>query len=262
MNTQEDSTGRPLADAKWLENHHLAKLNERTAFVKRISEYNPKKIVDLGCATGLWLDLLNDFVSNECEFIGIDSDPESLSIALERSKSWNRKSSFLNLDLEKDVEQIPSADIILAFNIFPYIQNLNEFINIIHSKNPKGTLAIRQYDGASIRFGPMATSNRQKFESDLRIATENSKKFSHYDMDRTFNAIYKSNYSSKSIEFELFERKSPFPKEFVPYYNGTLEWTIQHISDSSAEYLKKWIEDDTLLHCRYFFEVDLVAILS
>ena len=70
----------------------------------------------------------------------------------------------------------------------------------------------------------MATSNRQKFESDLRIATENSKKFSHYDMDRTFNAIYKSNYSSKSIGFELFERKSPFPKEFVPYYNGTLEY--------------------------------------
>lgn len=262
MNTQENSTGKPLADEEWLENHHLAKLNERTAFAERISKYPAKKIVDLGCATGLWLDLLNDFFPSECEFIGIDSDPKSLSIALEKSKSWKRKSSFLNLDLEKDVAQIPIADITLAFNIFPYIKDLNKFINIMHSKNPTGILAIRQYDGASIRFGPMATSNRQKFESDLRIATENSKKFSHYDMDRTFNAINKSNYSSKNIGFELFERKSPFPKEFIPYYNGTLEWTIQHVSDSSAEYLEKWIKDDILLNNRYFFEVDLVAILS
>ena len=31
MISQENS-GRPLADAKWLENHHRAKLPERTAF--------------------------------------------------------------------------------------------------------------------------------------------------------------------------------------------------------------------------------------
>lgn len=262
MITQENSTGRPLADPQWLENHHYAKLAERTAFAKRILKYKPKKIIDLGCATGLWLDLLNNIIPKECDFIGIDSDNESLQIAIERSKSWNRKSSFFNFDLEKDIEKIPSADIILAFNIFPYIKNIDEFINKIYSKNPNGTLAIRQYDGAAIRFGPMLTSDRQRLESDLRISMENSKKFSHYDMDRMFNAIYNSNYTSKSVEFELFERKSPFPKEFIPYYKGTLEWTMQHISDMSAHHLKKWIDSDSLLNRRYFFEVDLVAILS
>ena len=59
MISQENSTGRPLADAKWLENHHRAKLPERTAFAKKLAKLNPKNIVDLGCATGLWLELLD-----------------------------------------------------------------------------------------------------------------------------------------------------------------------------------------------------------
>lgn len=34
MISRENSTGKPLADAIWLENHHKAKLPERTAFAK------------------------------------------------------------------------------------------------------------------------------------------------------------------------------------------------------------------------------------
>ena len=73
-----------------------------------------KLIVDLGCATGLWLELLNGIMPLDCEFIGIDSDIQSLEIANSRSKSWSRKTAFLRLDIEKDVTSIPSADMILA----------------------------------------------------------------------------------------------------------------------------------------------------
>lgn len=41
---------------------------------------------------------------------------------------------FLKLDIEKEVDQIPSADLILAFNIFPYIDNLDLFIKSIFVK--------------------------------------------------------------------------------------------------------------------------------
>lgn len=34
MVSQENSTGKPLADANWLEIHHRAKLPERIAFTK------------------------------------------------------------------------------------------------------------------------------------------------------------------------------------------------------------------------------------
>lgn len=262
MNSQENSTGRPLADAIWLENHHRAKLPERTAFAKRLAELNPKKIVDLGCATGLWLELMNSVLPIDCEFIGIDSDEEALSLSAQRSKSWNRKVTLLHLDLEKDVLKIPSSDLILAFNIFPYIDNLDSFIESLRMRSPQGVLAVRQYDGASIRFGPMETSIRQKMELDLRIATENSQKFHHYDMDRTFTALQNSNYHKREYNFELFERVSPFDSNFIPYYLGTLNWTCQHLSETSAENLRKWIKEDSLMSNCYFYEVDLVALLS
>lgn len=41
MLSRENSTGRPLADAIWLENHHKAKLPERTAFARRLAELHP-----------------------------------------------------------------------------------------------------------------------------------------------------------------------------------------------------------------------------
>ena len=201
MITEENSIGKPLANATWLEKHHNAKIPERTKFAQRLIELHPHKIVDLGCASGLWLALLNEIFPNECEFIGIDNDEQSLSIAKERSKLWNRNVSFLKLDIEKEVDQIPSADLILAFNIFPYIDNLDLFIKSIFCKNKQGTLAIRQYDGASIRFGPMPTNERQQIESDLRVALENNTNFRHYDMDRVYTAIHSSPYQNKTIEF-------------------------------------------------------------
>ena len=262
MISRENSTGKPLADAIWLENHHKAKLPERTDFVKRLAKLNPKSILDLGCASGLWLELLNKILPKECAFIGIDSDEEALYMAKERSCSWDRKVTFLHINLEQDIAQIPTSDLTLAFNIFPYIQDLDAFIEAIYLKNPNGILAVRQYDGASIRFGPMSTSERQSMEADLRIATETSNKFRHYDLDRTFVALQNSNYTQKHYEFELFERSSPFPKDFIPYYKDTLEWTCQHISECSAQKLRNWMNEDSLMKNRYFYEVDLIALLS
>lgn len=262
MYSEENASGRPLADSSWLENHHRAKINERNAFAKRLAELHPKKIVDLGCATGLWLELLNNILPNDCEFIGIDSDEEAIIKAVDRSKSWARKVSFLQLDIEEDVDSIPSGDITLAFNIFSYIENIDKFLNALAARTPRGILAVRQYDGASIRFGPMPTSIRQKIEQDLHIATGYSQKFRHYDLDRTFTALQNSPYETCNYNFELFQRISPFEQDFIPYYTGTMLWTIEHISESSAQYLIKWMNDDINIKERYFFEVDLVALLS
>lgn len=262
MVSQDNSTGKPLAGADWLDAHHRAKLPERTAFAEKLAALSPRSVVDLGCATGLWFELLNRYLPDECEFIGIDCDKASLDKAIERSNSWNRKISFLQMDLEKDASQIPSADLTLAFNVFPYIENLDSFINTLSLRLPRGTLAVRQYDGASIRFGPMKTSDRQEMESNLRVATESSRKFSHYDMDRTFNSLRNSAYDHCEYGFELFERTSPFSDDFIPYYQETMDWTCQHLSEVSADRFNRWMNDDTNLQNRYFYEVDLVAILS
>lgn len=262
MNKQENSSGKPLANSDWLKNHHLAKLSERTAFAKKLVNLHPKRIVDLGCATGLWLDLLNQLMPIECEFIGIDSDEESLKIAEKRSKNWERNNSFIQLDIEKDTTLIPPSDLTLAFNVFPYIQNLDRFLYILSSRIPQGVLAVRQYDGAAIRFGPMETAVRQKIEIDLRVATESSQKFHHYDLDRVFVALHNSLYKHSEFNFELFERTSPFSKDFIPYYNQMLDWTSHNISEISSKLLEEWLSNNDVSISRYFYEVDLVALLS
>ena len=258
---QDNSSGKPLAASNWLEDHHLAKLNERTDFAKKLIEFKPKSIVDLGCATGLWLELLNQYLPTDCEFIGIDSDEESLKIASNKSKSWKRKTTYLKLDIEKESNLIPPADITLAFNIFPYIEKIDDFINTLAKRRPKGILAVRQYDGASIRFGPMPTDVRQTIESDLRVSTETSSRFKHYDLDRTFIALKKSNYKKCEYDFELFHRITPFEQSFIPYYTNMITWTSEHVSENSSMLLKKWLNDENVSN-RYFFEVDLVALLS
>lgn len=260
MPSYENSTGKPLADTNWLEIHNRAKLPERTAFAKKLSTLKPNRIVDLGCASGLWLEIFNKYLPEECEFIGIDSDEESLNLAAKRSKTWKRKTSFLQLDLEKDALQIPPSDLTLAFNIFPYITDLDSFIKTLSLRVPRGALAIRQYDGASIRFGPMPTAERQKIEIDLRVAVEKSQKFRHYDLDRTFSALRSSNYTQGNYGFELFTRISPFTEDFIPYYRETLRWTCQNLSNNTAKYFHEWMNEDSLN--RYFYEVDLVALLS
>lgn len=263
MNSQENASGRPLADSKWLENHHIAKLPERKAFANKVSACTPKSIVDLGCATGLWLDLFDKTVSDDCIFIGIDSDNQALDLATERSKKWSRSSSFLCMDIERDADKIPAADLTLAFNIFPYIRDIDTFIETLSKRQPKGILAVRQYDGASIRFGPMPTNQRQSFETSLRVATESSSRFNHYDMDRTFTALHRANYNSFEYDFELFKRFSPFKDDFIPYYRDMLLWTCDHVSEDSSAFLHNWInEDPDYLKSRYFYEVDLVAVLS
>ncbi len=258
----DNSTGKPLAGNNWLKIHHEAKLPERTNFAKQLAKLQPKKIVDLGCASGLWLEILNDMLPPNCEFIGIDSDPNSLKVAQTKSEQWSRKTTFLNLDIEKDAKLIPSADLTLAFNIFPYIENLDGFIKILSDREHRGVLVIRQYDGASIRFGPMETIMRQQIEFDLRTCVEKSQRFRHYDLDRTFSALKNTSYSNCEYWFELFARTTPFDKSFIPYYSETLEWTCQNISTHSEKFLRKWIAQDLNLEHKYFYEVDLVALLS
>jgi SAM-dependent methyltransferase len=258
----ENALGKPLADVTWLEAHHRAKLPERTAFARRLAALRPRRIVDLGCAGGHWLGLLNEVLPPECEFVGVDGDEAALGLASQRAQHWQRPVSFVNLELETDVPDIPAADLTLAFNVFSYIQDLGSFLSSLAGRQPAGVLAVRQYDGASIRFGPMPTIDRQQLESTLRASTSRSARFNHYDLDRAFDLLHRSPYKQGTYEFELFVRVSPFPDEFLDYYRQTLEWTRDLLSAVSTEKLDAWIRRGDEVPYRYFLEVDLVAMLS
>lgn len=264
MTKWHNKSGKPLSSLEWLKIHHSAKLPERKLFVQSlIYNINPKRIIDLGCASGLWLDIFNEFLSKDCEFIGIDINKDSIVEAKKLSKKWDRKVSFLNIDIVNDSNLIPEGDLFLAFNLFCYIEDASSFINIINSKiNNDGCFVIRQYDGATMRFGPMPYEDRNYIEDSLFNAVGDSKQFKHYDIDRIYNELINSSFDNKQIFFETFEKHSPFSDDFHQYYKGTIEWTINYINDTESKTLQQWYSNYHNQLGYYFLENYLVSVLS
>lgn len=93
MNTWRNVTGKQLSSIDWLVTHHKAKLTERMNFVSKNISKSDKTIVDIGCGPALWLDLIDKIASDDCTFIGIDSDEDTIKYA----KKW------LNHGIEKNI---------------------------------------------------------------------------------------------------------------------------------------------------------------
>lgn len=261
-----NETGKPLSSWQWLKAHHTAKLVERKEFAKTIVSSSPGTIVDLGCGPGLWLELFDEVSDSNCKLIGIDSDENAINRARELSSNWSNQSDFFELDIVSDSSSLPKADIFLAFNIFPFLDEPATFINSLKDKlNPGGKIVIRQYDGATMRFGPMNHATRLEMDSSLYASIGCSDLFHHYDLDRMFEIIHKTEFQNIKTDFELFYRNSPYPEAFLEYYNNTIDWTAAHISEHAADKLETWRSiylQEGCTKSSYFVEVDLVAILS
>ncbi len=263
MSAWRNTSGRPLSTNEWLQTHHNAKLPERTRFAKTIASKNPKRIVDLGCGPAIWLDLLDKYLPNDCEFFGIDSDSSSLVVAREKAQDWGRQSTFIALNIDQQPEQIPQADLYLAFNIFPYIKNTALLLETLSKKlPPDGLVFVRQYDGGMLRIGPLPQVNRSEINNALQSATIKSEQFKHYDMDRVFEIISRSPLFSASISFETYSRIAPFDEPTERYIRGTIEWEKSLVSENARKILENWEQNQLGLAPAYFIGIDLVAELS
>lgn len=258
-----NASGRPLSGEAWLAAHHRAKLRERSAFARRLAALSPTRIIDLGCATGLWLELLNDLVHPACSFVGVDSDSDAVSVARERAAGWSRRREFVVGDIEFDDFDMEPGDLVLAFNVFPYVVDPRRFLDrLVRLTTADGAVAVRQYDGSLLRMGPMESGTRVLIDASLRSSVEPSDQFKHYDLDRVLAAVRGSAFERVELEFELFERFMPFPDDFLEYFEGTLDWMESLVSDTAREELKRWRSQQAEAGAGYFVEVDLVALLS
>lgn len=255
-----NESGMFCSSAEWLEAHHRAKLPERRAFAEHLANQRPKRLVDLGCGVGLWLELLNDLLPNDCEFIGIDVDDHVLDQAAARAQDWGRSTVFKRVDLNREIDSIPAADTTLAFNVFSFVDDPAKLVESIAMKG--SSLAVRQYDGAALRFGPMGIDLRSSIESSLRASFASRNEPRHYDLDRLMQSLAVSQFAKKEMLFELFARTAPFQDDFRPYYDGFMSWTLNRMSDGVGNAFRLWLDAEEDSAGRYFFEVDLVAVLS
>lgn len=257
-----DPATLPPVGSEWLAAHHRAKLPERRAFCQLLAAFKPSRVLDIGCATGLWLDELDKCLPGNCDFIGLDSDEAALAEARERASAWSRPSSFRHHDLNQPSTDLPKADLTLLANVSPYVDRLDHLLELLARRG--GYVAIRQYDGRTLRFGPMAEDDRVVIEASLHDGSDQRGGFSHYDLDRLYEAVGRAPFREQNISFELFSRCAPFPAEVAHYFAGTVWWTQKYLSDEASERLENWWsqrQQDPLLPT-YFTEVDLCAVLA
>jgi SAM-dependent methyltransferase len=258
-----NTSGKTLSSPEWLEAHHRAKLPERIDFAKRLAVHGPKTVIDLGCGTGLWLDLLDKVLPTDCRLIGVDSDADSLDSARQLARGWNRDADFMLCDIAAAYQEIPAADLMLAFNVIPYLPNFSELLSYWHRQRTTERLVIRQYDGATIRFGPLCPEDRFAIDSSLHASLETSSEFDHYALDRTYEVIHRSDFSVESLSFDVIQRRAPFPAEFEAYFDGTVAWTREHLSDDARGRLDRALSSRGCVGVPlYFVQLDLVAVLS
>jgi SAM-dependent methyltransferase len=266
MANWHNPSGSPLSDISWLERHHAAKRPERIKFIEQILALKPKSIVDLGCGPGLWLEEIANTANTHLRLIGMDKDQKSLDSARHRLNNTPHDVSLYCFDLENDLNQIPNADIYLAFNIFPYLRNASDFLGAFHSLIPAGaTLIVRQYDGGLLRFGPMAPQVRAHLDFALNVAVGDSRQFNHFAMDSVFSALKNGPFLYKRLEFEAFSRTSPYTAEFSEYLQATVEWSLDFAPENICEELKNWrgfSNNDNGFLPSYFVSIDLVGWLS
>lgn len=257
-----NNSNKPLSSVEWLNIHHNAKLKEREEFIKKTFPEDVKSIMDLGSGPGLWLDLIHKNIHKNCKLIGVDVDSNAIELLKEKFAKWDRETCYIQCDLDKDIESLPKVDIILIFNIFCFFEDPLLILNKLKNKlNDGGKIIIRQYDGGTMRFGPMEEELRQNLNSSIYSAVSGSKQFNHYDIDRIINIIHKSNFENIQMEFETIQKFYPYTKEFELYLTETIKWNIEYSSNIVKSKLNEWYNANKLKNS-YFLEVDLVSILS
>lgn len=104
-------------------------LGKRLEFVAGvISEFGPKRILDVGCGTGANLTALLAQQFPEIEFLGVDSDPTSIAFAVRENRAGNAR--YL---VKSDAADIGTFDLIIASEVIEHVEDPNAFLSSLRS---------------------------------------------------------------------------------------------------------------------------------
>jgi SAM-dependent methyltransferase len=258
---RENVSGHPLSSSDWLDAHHRAKLPERSLFARELADYRPARIVDVGCGTGLWLDLLDAHLPSDCEFIGLDADSGSIELAERRADAWARDYFFQACNVEEDTCCVPKSDLLLLFNLLPYLPKAASVLRSLHGDGKLQRVVVRQYGTDTIRIGPMASNDRVALNASLRASIEERGELSHHDLDRAYELARASGLTVEKVSFELTQRHAPFSPEFSEYFKETVNWMTERLSVDASTRLRSVCERPETGAPLYFAQLELVVVL-
>ena len=109
---------------------------ERWKILNNITNFNKKKILELGCNMGLLSSHIK-FHNPSCKILGIDHDKNIIKSAKIISEALNVDCNFKCVDIDKDIEknEYKNFDIIFCLNVLNWVKNKSKLLNFL--KNSK-----------------------------------------------------------------------------------------------------------------------------
>ena len=99
---------------------------------KIIKKYKPKKILEYGSGIGVSSEAMISQMSNDCNFIGIESNNYCINECLQKTKKYEKKFNFIKSEIEisKDIINIETL-------IYKYTKNINpDDLDLIYIDGP------------------------------------------------------------------------------------------------------------------------------
>ena len=164
-------------------------------------------MLDIGCGTGTQC---GDLAGHVKQVTGIDISPRLLTIAEQRKTERKLDNvEFINASLSDERLQADSFDIVVAFYVLHFFEDLDEAIRCIHALLKPGGLFISEtaclgekgkITGKLVRFG-----GQLGLIPIINVLTTGRLEQA---MERAgFNLVDKVQFSESNAEFTLFSRK-------------------------------------------------------
>ena len=127
-------------------------INQRNQTIKSLALRTGERVLDVGCGTGLLLQLMSKEVGDSGEAVGVDLSAEMLEFAMQRCGEFSnvRLSQGNAEDLEFNPE---SFDVVTCTQTLLYVDHVEQALREIHRVlKPQGRIAVLETDWRGLVF--------------------------------------------------------------------------------------------------------------
>ncbi len=220
-------------DVKLYEKFNEERLQPIIDLIHRIPEEQYKKILDVGCGSGMsTVPLVNRFP--KAEVIGVDASREMLN----KAKDSCEEITWIQKDCSKPLTDLGTFDLIFSNAFLQWLQDQEVFLkNITQCLNPNGILALQvpNYDAMPVKqcVDRVIASYGRRFEEINKGMCHNHTLPNYYDILSKYYeeiSIWQTNYAHIIESYEAI----------VEFVSGTgLRPYLQEMEEEEKESFKK-----------------------
>lgn len=250
-NKHPNKSGEAYSGAEWLYNHFSIKSRGRFKYINSLPISSKDRILDIGCANGMWTSLFAEIISHKGRVLGIDKDPKSVLEASNKFKKEYLKGrlSFEVLDIEKS--NIPEGyNVISMFNSLSYIRDPSRLLQYLSNylRKENGLLIIKDSALCSDFYWPI--SSIVDIQSRKALRNINNKRIGNYDPNlglKVRRMLEQCNFDIIDTRTNTYSFSYPFDYNEIQYINANMQMILELIGGRHSEFqeLIDWVQSSS-----------------